>query len=134
MAPSRTFAIRYGLTRPILVAMGAGPKHSFVRIDEDRFRVRMGWFFTADIPLGSIAGVGSDTQMVGGIGAHGWRGNWLVNGAASGLVRLKIDPTQRARVMGLPVKLRVLRLSMASPEELIAALVDGGVQHDGQHD
>jgi len=51
-----------------------------------------------------------------------------------GLVRLEIEPTQRARVTGVPVKLRVLRLSMESPEEFFAALAERGVQQDRQHD
>jgi hypothetical protein len=134
MVVSQTFRMRYGPTGMILIALGAGPKRTFVTIDGDRLRVKMGWLFSADIPLSSIARVGPDTQFPGGIGAHGWRGNWLVNGSVSGRVRLEIDPAQRARATGVPVKLRVLRLSMESPEELIEALANRGVQQDRQHD
>ena len=122
MAVTQAFPMRYGMFRPLLTVMGAGPKYSKVEIDGDHLRVRMGPLFKAEVPLASITSVGPDTQMVGGIGAHGWRGNWLVNGAASGIVRIEIDPPARAKVTGVPVRLRILRVSMESPEELIAAL------------
>ncbi len=46
-------------------------------------------------------------QRVWGWGAHGWRGEWLINGSSSGVVRVELDPPGRARLMGLPVQLRV---------------------------
>jgi len=94
----------------------------------------MGWSFQADITRGSIVGAALRSGLVGGIGVHGWNGQWLVNGATRGLVTLSIDPPGRARVMGLPVRLRTLIVSVESPEALIAALADGGVDHHGQHD
>lgn len=41
-----------------------------------------------------------DRDMYGGIGVHGWRGRWLVNGAVSGIATLEIDPPARASVLG----------------------------------
>lgn len=126
MAPPTHFPMRFGTFRLGLVAMGAGPRRSGVWIDGERVRVRLGALFTADLPLASVGAVGPDHQMVLGIGAHGWRGNWLVNGAASGIVRIEFDPPGRARVIGFPVKLRVLRVSMESPDALQAALTGAG--------
>jgi hypothetical protein len=134
MALSQSYRMRYGPTGRILIVLGAGPKRTFVRIEGDRLRVKMGWLFSADVPLSSIVKAGPDTQFPGGIGAHGFRGNWLVNGSIKGLVRLEFEPAQRARATGVPVKLRVLRLSLDSPEELLADLAERGVQQDRQHD
>lgn len=82
----------------------------------------MGWSFRADIPLESMTGAQRYAGLVGGIGVHGWRGRWLVNGAASGLVTIDIDPPARARVSGVPVRLRTLRVSVEWPDEHVAAL------------
>lgn len=118
----RTFPIRYGLLRPLLSVLGAGPAFSRVEIDDDRLHVRMGWTFRADIPLTSVTGAKAFSGLAGGIGVHGWRGTWLVNGAARGIVEIAIDPPARARVLGVPVRVRTLQVSVRSPEELITAL------------
>lgn len=94
----------------------------------------MGWWFSADIPRSAITSATSDHAFVGGIGVHGAGGRWLVNGAAKGIVRIEIDPRARAKVLGVPVRLRQLRVSMEEPDALIAALMDGGVQQQGQQD
>jgi hypothetical protein len=122
MAPTQTFGFRYGVFRPLLSVLGGGPGVSSVELGADELRVRMGWWFSADIPRSSITGVSPYRGMVGGIGVHGWRGRWLVNGAAKGIVTIDIDPPARARVMGVPVRLRTLMVSVEAPEELIAAL------------
>ncbi len=122
MSSTRTFPIRYGLFRPLLSVLGAGPMFSRVYIEGDHLRVRMGWAFRADIPLSSVKGAKPFTGLPGGIGVHGWRGTWLVNGAARGIVEVAIEPPVRARVLGAPVRLRTLQVSVESPAELIAAL------------
>jgi hypothetical protein len=132
MPSVRTFPFRYGLFRPVLSAFGAGPAFSSITLDGDCLRVRMGWSFHAEVPRRSIAGATPHRGLVGGIGVHGWRGRWLVNGAASGLVTIAIDPPARARVLGVPVRLRELCVSVESPEALIAALVEGGVDDHGE--
>jgi len=122
MASSREFSIRYGVFRPLLSALGAGPGVSGITLDADRLRARMGWTFRADIPLASITGAEPLKGLVGGIGVHGWRGTWLVNGSAKGVVSVHIDPPAPARVLGVPVKLRTLQVSVEEPEEFLAAL------------
>ncbi|MGI8809696.1 MAG: hypothetical protein ACR2KK_18020 [Acidimicrobiales bacterium] len=134
MASARLFPLRYGLFRPLLSVLGIGPRFSGVEVEDQHLRVRMGWSFRADVPLNSVAAARPDHGFVGGIGVHGWRGEWLVNGAASGLVRIEIAPPARARVLGVPVRLRTLRVSVESPDELLAALADGGVQDHRQQD
>lgn len=122
MAAVRTFPIRYGFFRPLLSVVGAGPAFSRVEIDGDHLRVRMGWTFRADIPLTSVTGAKAFSGLAGGIGVHGWRGTWLVNGGIRGIVEIAVDPPARGKVLGLPVHVRVLQVSVESPEELIAAL------------
>ena len=116
------FPIRYGFFRPLLWVLGAGSGASGVTIEDDRVRVRMGWMFRADVPLASVAGAAPHSGMVGGIGVHGGRGVWLVNGGIRGVVRIFLDPPDRARVLGVGVKLKELQVSVESPEALLDAL------------
>lgn len=74
------------------VPLGFGPRHSDVRIKGAILHVRMGWGFTADIPLGSIASARPSNRPVTGWGVHGFGGDWLVNGSSKGIVELTIDP------------------------------------------
>ena len=122
MASPQEFKIRYGALRYLMIVLGGGPGVSGLTIENDTLRVRMGWLFRAQVPMSSIRGARPDDQMVGGIGAHGWRGNWLVNGSMKGIVRIEIDPPARAKVMGIPQRLTTLRVSVEEPEELMAAL------------
>ena len=122
MTSSRRFPIRYGVFRPLLWLTGGGSRVSGVTIEGDRLRVRMGWMFRADFPLASVTGAAPHRGMVGGIGVHGARGVWLVNGGIRGVVRIFIDPAERARVLGVPVRLRELQVSVESPEGLLDAL------------
>lgn len=122
MASTQSFPIRYGFFRPLLSVLGTGPAFSGVEVDGDCLRVRMGWAFRAEIPLASVTAAEPYKGMVGGIGVHGWRGWWLVNGAARGIVTIDIEPAARARVLGVPAKLRRLQVSVKSPDALIAAV------------
>jgi hypothetical protein len=116
------YSIRYGLFKPLLSLLGLGPRFSYARLDDQQFKVRMGWAFFASVPRASIAAAVRSRGPVSGIGVHGWRGRWLVNGAASGLVTITVEPVARAWVLGIPVKLHVLRLSLEDPDGLVAAL------------
>jgi hypothetical protein len=119
--PAR-FPIRYGALRPLLSLLGMGPGQSGLELDERALTVRMGWAFRATVPRASIRGAERSDGPVGGIGVHGWRGRWLVNGAASGLVAVRIDPPARALVLGVPARLTMLRVSAEDPDALVTAL------------
>jgi hypothetical protein len=82
----------------------------------------MGWGFRATIPRSAVHKILPDDGPVTAWGAHGWRGRWLVNGSSSGLVRLEIEPVAQARVLGVPIRLNTLWLSLTSPSELIKEL------------
>jgi hypothetical protein len=122
MAPSQEFPIRYGVFRPLFSVMGAGPRFSGVTVDGDMLRVRMGWMFRAEVPLSSITEVKPHKGFVGGIGVHGGRGWWLVNGGIKGIVDITIDPPAQARVLGVRARLKRLQVGVQSPEELQAVL------------
>ena len=122
MAGAGSFPLRYGVLRLLLTVLGMGPGLSGAELEGDTLRVRMGWAFRATIPVDGITGARPRQGLVGGIGVHGWRGRWLVNGATTGLVVLAIDPTVRAWATGVPVRLRELTLSLEDPDGFLAAL------------
>jgi hypothetical protein len=124
MDPATTrFAIRYSaLNRALLTLFGAGPGVSYVEVDGRDVRVRMGFAFHATIPRLSIVAVGRRDKVRWNIGVHGWRGWWIVNGTSRDLTTISIDPRARARVLGVPVSLRELWISLEDPEGFRAAI------------
>jgi hypothetical protein len=107
---------------PFSVPLGCGPKQSEVRIDGDSLHVKFGWGFRTQIPLSSITKAEPNNERVYAWGAHGFRGRWLVNGSSKGIVELTIDPPAKAYVMGVPIKLRLLDVSVTEPDALIEAV------------
>jgi hypothetical protein len=122
VAETQTFPILYGALRPLLVALAMGPGLSGVELTDSEMHVRMGWAFRARIPRTAITGGRLVSGRVGGIGVHGWRGRWLVNGSMDKIVGIDIDPAARAVAVGVPVRLRYLALSMENPDAFLAAL------------
>ena len=106
---------------PFSVPFGLGPKQSEVRVADGTLRVRFGWGFRADIPLTAITDAKPNNDRVYSWGAHGWRGRWLVNGSSSGLVRFTLQPAARAWMGPVPLRVRVLRVSVEDPDGLVAA-------------
>ncbi len=120
------FAFRYDLfSRILLTPLGLGAHFSGLRVSDDTVTVRMGWGFRSTFPRSAVTNVGRLGGPVISRGVHGWRGQWLVNGGGRPLSEITLEPTQRARVCGVPVKLRRLLLSMQDHDGLVEAL---GVQ------
>jgi hypothetical protein len=122
VSETKSFPILYGAFRPLLVALAMGPGFSSVELDADELHVRMGWAFRARVPRSAITGARSVSGPVGGIGVHGWRGRWLVNGSMDRIVGIDIDPAVRAVATGIPVHLHYLALSLEDPDGFLAAL------------
>jgi len=111
--------------RILMTPLLAGPRRCRVQVGAEHLYVTMGagaWAFAALIPRASILRVAPDTRRVGGWGAHGWRGRWLVNGSSRGMVCVDIDPPARASCFGFPIKLRQLRLSLEDPERFVTVV------------
>jgi hypothetical protein len=86
-------------------------------------RVRMGFWFSATIPLRSITEAGRRGYVWAGYGVHFVpRGPWIVNGSGHNVVRIVIDPPVRARAVGVNVELRELWISLEDPDGFLAAI------------
>jgi hypothetical protein len=107
----------------LLGLLGLGPRHSSLVVSDDAVTVTMGWGFSVAIPRESIVSIETDDERVWGWGVHGWRGRWLVNGTSRGLVRFTIEPPARARTAFFHLDLRVLRVSLADRDALLAAML-----------
>lgn len=121
MTQSFAFARPHPFLRVILWVVLVGSR-SRVELDPDQLRVRFGIGFAATVPRTSVIAAARDTRRVLAWGAHGFAGRWLVNTSSHGMVVLTIDPPSRGWVLGFPVRLRELRLSLADPEAFLAAL------------
>ena len=83
--------------------------------------VSLGWSFRVAIPRGAIQAADSVPWRRYSIGAHGWRGRWLVNTATGPLVRIRVDPATTGRVLGIPIRIRELTVSV---DDVAAFLTD----------
>ena len=111
--------------RIVMTPLLTGPRHCRVVLTADRLDVKMGlggWAFAVKVPRKSVSAVERVSGPVLGWGAHGWRGQWLVNGSSQGLVRVTIDPAGRGRCLIVPIKVKRLTLSLEEPDEFVAAI------------
>jgi hypothetical protein len=82
----------------------------------------MGWAFRSHFPRDAVVS-GSELDITPlSRGVHAFGGRWLVNGSGRGIVRLELSPRQRAYVLGLPVRLQSLLVSVAEPSALTGAV------------
>jgi hypothetical protein len=98
------------------------PKNAYIEVRDDEVECRMGWAFLARFPRAAVARVTRDPRQPLSRGVHGYAGRWLVNGSGGPLVAIELEPPQRARVLGVPVTLRQLLVSVAHPSRLEASL------------
>ena len=134
---TRRFAIRVDPQfRALFALLGAGRRHDYVEIGAGGLTVRLGWLFSAEIPSGAVIAVRHHADMVGGWGAHGWRGRWLVNGSSRGIVEIDLRSPQRAWLTGVwPLRLRTLYVSLEDPEAFLHEMPDvAGAAPEGTPD
>ena len=118
------FTIRFGRFNAVLLGLfGLGRHWSHVDVDDDRLVVRMGWGFRATIDRAAIQAAEPGRYVWWAYGVHGMgKGRWIVNGSGHGIVRVRIDPPARGFVLGVPIKLRELWVSLDDPKEFLDAL------------
>jgi hypothetical protein len=117
------FPIRFDAAYRVLsAALLLAPRDSFVEVEDSQVRVRMAWGFRARFPRSAVVSVTEHRQKPLGRGVHGWGGRWLVNGSGDGVVNIALAPSQRGYVLGFPVKVRNLLVSVEDPTGLMAAL------------
>lgn len=86
---------------PLAAAVGLGPKSTELWVEGSTLHVKMGWAFTADIPVTSIKTAEPSNERVFTAGVHVMGSRWLVNGSRKGLVQLTLDPgTGQSLVQG----------------------------------
>jgi hypothetical protein len=108
--------------RVLSTALLIPPSRSFVEVEGDAVRVQMAWAFRAKFPRSAVVSAADDGRRPLSRGVHGFAGRWLVNGSGRGIVTIALEPSQRAYVLGFPVRLRSLRVSVEDPEGLRAVL------------
>ncbi len=71
---------------------------------------------------GTIAQTGKSPKRPLSRGVHGFAGRWLVNGSGQCILVIDLAPGQRGYVMGFPVRLRQLMISVWEPAAFTAML------------
>ena len=124
MGPATRFQIKFEPTYALVSRMlFISPDDSYIEIVDDRVSVRMAWGFRTTFDRSAVQGTSLFGQKIPLTrGVHGWAGRWLVNGSGDGILVINLDPRQRGYVMGFPVKLRELLVSVDDPSALAAAL------------
>jgi hypothetical protein len=108
--------------RAISYAVGLPPSSAYITVSPERVEVRMGWAFRSSFPRSAIASVTAPEIRPFSRGVHGFGGRWLVNGSGNGIVSIQLSPRQPAYVMGFPLRVRELMVSVADPPLLAEAL------------
>ncbi len=102
--------------RVLSTALVILPTDSYVEVTGETVTVRMGWALRASFPRATVARTSRLNAAPISRGVHGFAGRWLVNGAGDRILVIHLDPVQRARVLGVPVRLRQLMVSVDDPE------------------
>jgi hypothetical protein len=123
MGTSTRFPIKFESAYALLSrGLFISPNDSYVDIAATEVSVRMAWAFRTTFDRSSVTETAFGERIPLTRGVHGWGGRWLVNGAGDGILAIDLEPRQRAYVMGFPVRLRQLRVSVDDPAALAEAL------------
>lgn len=123
MGAPRWFTLRYGtFSRFLLKVVASGPEHSGIAVDPAELAIKMGRSFDGRAPRASVTSARALPETVLSRGVHGWRGDWLVNGAGDGLVEVLFEPPMPGHVLFVKVRVRRLRIAVDDPDGLVGAL------------
>lgn len=123
MATSTRWPIRFDRSYAVLSRLLLlPPSDAFVELTGGEVQVRMAWAFRARFPRAAVASAAAYGGRPLSRGVHGLAGRWLVNGSGDGIVELRLSPPQRAHVLGFPVRLETLLVSVEDPAAVIAGL------------
>ena len=114
-----------GWYRVLSSIIGLLPSSSYVNVDSEQVQVRMGWAFWSRFPRSAVESVSESGRRPLSRGVHGFAGRWLVNGSGRGVVGIQLNPRQRAYVLGFPVRVKLLMVSVAEPSALAATFAKG---------
>ena len=115
--------IRYGRGWRWLFTILAIPRGlAYIHVTGDDVKVRLGWAFRADFSRLDVIEV-VDHRPVVSVGAHGWQGRWLVNGANSPIATIRLSRPTQGRVVGFAVTVRELLVSVDDRDALRQALI-----------
>lgn len=123
LADPRLFRFSYHrLSRLVFALVGLAWSRSSVLLHTDRIDVRFGWGFVASFPRAEVRTAAHRTERVFECGVHGFAQRWVVNGSHRGLVRIVFASPQPGRVGLVPIRVRILTLSLEEPDAFLAAL------------
>jgi hypothetical protein len=108
--------------RLLSTVLGLPPSSAYVQVTGEEVEVRMGWAFRSRFRRSDVSSAGAADIRPLSRGVHGFGGRWLVNGAGRDILRIELRPPQRAYMMGLPVRLRELLVSVGDVSVLAGAL------------
>jgi hypothetical protein len=115
--------IKYGSPWKWLLPLLLLPERfAYIQIDGGLVQVRLGWGFRLTFSRSDIMEI-VDHGPVLSIGAHGWKGRWLVNGAHRPIAVIRLTHPSSGRVVGFPVRVRELLVSVDDREALRRALL-----------
>lgn len=100
------------------------PSAAYVEVERGEVDARMSWAFRSRFPRSAVKSASILDMNPLSRGVHGFAGRWLVNGAGPPFVRIALEPPQPASVMGFPIRLRELIVSVADAQALIRALLE----------
>jgi hypothetical protein len=121
--PERRIQISFdSWCRYLSFLVGLPAAGAYLKLSNDDVEVRMGWAFRSRFPRSAIRAVLSPNRRPLSRGVHGFGGRWLVNGSGDGIVSVQLEPAQRAYVVGVPIRLRELLVSVEDPGALTAGL------------
>jgi hypothetical protein len=121
------FPFRYDPVSKVILT-GTGFGGGYAEIDEGQLKVRMGIGFSFAAPLAAVTGAERleneprARKILAGVGVHGFGKRWRANGAVSPIVRVSFGETQRARLLGVPLKVDVLDINPADTDEFLLAV------------